>query len=837
MKNNMKKDIYGGINPIFESLRNSLNEDSKSGKKIQEKGIDTTSSVVTALNTLFTLLLSSKMEDAKTSSGFETIKNKILLSENFGSFRQYILSMIDSFSKLDNTQKEAYDSNIKMVTSLLSGNVESSLSDPKIFNTIKKDTIAKLLSNFSEDIRQREVQMKKTNPKIYSEAAKNGLIVKESEISEEKRTGDETDVTDAEFRGKAFNKSKESLDASNAFVGMIDRDKYVPLLKDNPDVSRFKEIADNLYKKAQDLQMLDREGLLGGKIVTATGEFRSVDYKRKQDDLINEIIRQKKEYERLKNSLLKNQGAPVVIEADPICPEGQYYDKSLGKCVDIKRSTDSSDKPKKKIKPVPVPLKKCDFPIKMYGQCTQVGEVQEKLSNLLPSVKKYLSKYGGVDNIYGKATAAVCNIVFAYITDPFDKSRSLKGELTQAMYDRIMSILTPGNDVGINTQSIIIKEGINGYFEEMSLDDKIQEMEEINNAPVLSFEDFFSVLEETYSFRKLDEKTIPPGSPAFMLYDNCVEMSLAKGEILLCSSVTGSTGTTGATGATGATGEKAPSWKGLKPVKDGAYTVYYDESWEDWWTSVGKGALVAGLIVGAVIITGGAAGIPIAGMGLAGTAGAVGAGASIAALGTTAGATVLAAGAIGGSAIAKWAGDDRQPVTILVFNGYIDSLAVRGMARGLYNSLTGTVSSQDLLAIYSTLILSRGTFTDNGNGKAVSVWSQVKKQYTSLGGGNIMTDIASIGTDAFKDIVTDMDDIPSFPASFKTKNPLKGGPIDFNGAKDMCIDGVRKLQANGGKIGSNLKNITEEDLEVLSDGMEEITPKVSSKMKKMLGKK
>jgi hypothetical protein len=61
MKNNMKKDMYGGINPIFESLKSSLNEENKTSKK-QVKAMDAVSSVVTSLNTLFSLLLSSKLD-------------------------------------------------------------------------------------------------------------------------------------------------------------------------------------------------------------------------------------------------------------------------------------------------------------------------------------------------------------------------------------------------------------------------------------------------------------------------------------------------------------------------------------------------------------------------------------------------------------------------------------------------------------------------------------------------------------------------------------------------------------------------------------------------------
>ena len=91
-----------------------------------------------------------------------------------------------------------------------------------------------------------------------------------------KRAGqlEETDVEEAEFRSTAFNKSKESLDAATAFVGIIARDKYVATLKSNTDLAKYEDIANDLYKKAQDLQMIDRGGALGGKIVTPTGEYK-----------------------------------------------------------------------------------------------------------------------------------------------------------------------------------------------------------------------------------------------------------------------------------------------------------------------------------------------------------------------------------------------------------------------------------------------------------------------------------------------------------------------------------------------------------------------------------
>ena len=857
----MKKDIYGGINPVFESLRSSLNEGERTSRKT--KAIDTMTAVVTALNTLFSLILSSKMEDAKTVRGFESIKNKILSTDNFGSFRQYLISFIESLAVLDPGQKQAYDSNLKMITSILSGEVEAVLGDPKMYKSIKNDTIAKVLENFSNDLKDRENQMRKTNPKLFGEVIKKGLVVKEG-LSEKRKTGDESDATEGEFRGQAFNKSKESLDAANSFVGMVDRDKYLPNLKDNSDIKRYKEIADSLYKKAQELQMVDRAGALGGKIVTPSGEFKAGEYKRKQDDLVNEIIRQKKEYERLKASLT-NIEQPVT--ADPVCPPGQVYDKSLGKCVDVATGEEEVVKKKKKVTPTPLPVKDCTFPVKLNNKCTQIGDLQKKLMELIPSANTYLAKFGGQDKIYGKGTAAVVNIVWGYLSG--QSGQALTSDLTQDMYDQLMAL----NSTDIDTTSIIFEGSYGRYyfddFEEMEIDEKIQEREEIKGSPILSFEDFYSVIEESYSFRKLDEENVfdrlrgkseeTPGAKAVVpdpnigkkkIVDNCVKKSLEQGKVLDCVGATGgATGETGTTGETGATGEEI-KWKGLKPVDDGAYTLLYDESWKEWFMDVGKGAIVAGLIVGLVATGIGAVGLTVAVPTLAGTAvvgagaagaGLAGAGAAAAGLATAGGVATLATGAIGGAAIVKWAGNDRKAATVLVFNGFIEEIAVRAMARGLYNSLGGTVSSQDLLAIYSTLILCRGTFTDTGDGKAVSVWSLIKRQYSSFGGGSLEGDIASITSGGaggfFKDMVTDMDTIPGFPKSFKTKNPTNGIPIEFEDAKDACVAAVGKLNSNEPKLTENLKNITEEDLEMLGEGMEEITYGVVTELNAASGSK
>jgi hypothetical protein len=835
MSNNMK-NIYGGLNPIFESMSNSLKEDKDKGtRKAPVKGMDVVSAVTTALNTVFTILLNSKNESAKTSRGFEEIRNKIIGATNFGSFRQYLVSLVQSFGALDNAQRDAYDKNVKFIIDLLSGDTESTLSDTKIYDSLRKDIINKLLINFSNDLKERETQLRKTNPKLFGQVVKQGLVVKENvDLDEKKKSGEETDVEDAEFRGAAFNKSKESLDAASGFVGMIDRDKYVPVLKDNEDVKRYKEIADGLYKKAQDMQMIDRKGLVGGKIVTASGEYKARDYKRSQDDLLNEIIRQKKEYNRVKDGILKNNNVTPAPVVTPVCPPGKRYDESKGICVDVVAATgDNKPKPKPKPTPTPTPTTECTFPVQLGKRCKEIGTIQTKLMEILPAAAEYLPKYGGADNKYGSATAKAVNIVWSYVSK---NTLKIDGELTKDMYDTILALTADDVDKNCYKPTTVVgTTGATGAKEslswEMSIEDKIEEREEIKGSPILSFEDFYSVIEESYKFYKLDEQTATTpvaGSTVTnkKLIDCCVKDSIYGNTLVDC------------VGASGASGESGPTgdieWKGLKPVQDGAYTVFYDESWSDWWGDVAKGAIISGIIIGAVIATGGAAAVVLPAAALPGAATFAGGAALV--TGAIGGSVGIGVGVIGGAAVAKWAGNDRNPVTVLVYNGYLEPIAVKGMARGLFNSMGGTISAQDMLAIYSTLILCRGTFTDNGDGKAVSVWEKIKQDYSSFDGDNLVGDINGITTTQgvggfLKDLVTDMDDLPAFPPTFKTKDPNRdGGSVTFEGAKDSCVDALQKLDKNSTKLRENLTNITEEDLVLLSDSMETITGAVEDKM-------
>jgi len=58
------------------------------------------------------------MENAKSVRGFQEIKNKILGTNNFGAFRQYLISVLDALAAMDPSQREAYAKNVQFVTQI-----------------------------------------------------------------------------------------------------------------------------------------------------------------------------------------------------------------------------------------------------------------------------------------------------------------------------------------------------------------------------------------------------------------------------------------------------------------------------------------------------------------------------------------------------------------------------------------------------------------------------------------------------------------------------------------------------------------------------------------------
>lgn len=795
-----KKDVYKGTNPIYESMLSGITEAGKPAKADQSKS-DLYTAVTTAMNTLFTIILNSKMENAKTERGFQEIKNKIIGSTDVGSMAQYVMNLLKSLAALDKAQSIVYQQNLEFMSELFAKS-ETELNDPKKFEEVKKTLIGKLLNDFQQDLKQRESQLKKTNPELLNQVVKQGLAVKEGKGEEE------------EFRGKAFNKSKESLDAANSFVGMISRDQYTAVLKDNSDIKRYQGIAEDLYKKAQDLQMLDRKGLT--TIVTSSGSFKRGDYMRNQDSLINEIIRQKREYQRIKDNILKAGGLTPPPIIPPICPPGKIYDPAKGICVTVQKETqsevkDDSDKKKKKTT-TPVPSTTCTFPIKVGSKkCSQVKEVQEKIISTFPSVNQYLSTRGGADGKYGAGTSLVCNIVYAYQNKKNEDASfklDVSGDLTEDMYKSLL-------EVKASTRTV-------DSYNYMSSGEKMLEMEDVKSTPVLKFEDFFSVLKESLDAKVLEQASTTALSSVF---DDCIKKSIDSKTLDAC-------------GGKKKEEEKKPEdttvpptreeWKGLKYVKDGTYPVSFDESLLSYWTKE-------------VAIT--AASLLLPGSGYLAKAGSTGARALAVKGATEVGAKSLATrlagkglspamktayywgrfkkipiptrvkagilgSTLGGAAADFFAGRDSFQVSVL--EGYIERPVVLGIAKGLVNTLDGYVSDDDFACVAQILSIVKGAWTIDDDGNPVSAWGAIKEFYQTAEGEDLTADILSVSAK--------FGDVEGFPR-LKSPNPLSAvTDVDWDIAVQEVENFVAKIDQNEPTLAENIKKLPKDYVKAFEEG-------------------
>jgi hypothetical protein len=834
-----KKNIYGNSNPVFESFKNLIESEKNNGKEKKSESTDSQALLATILNNTFTILLNSKMENLKTVRGFQEVKNKILGSSNFSTFRQYVLSLLKAFEGMDLDQKESYEKNIKFITNIFS-NLELLISDPKVYNSNKVGIISKMLGDFEKDLKDREAQMKKTDPKIYADAVKKGIILKESDENEE-----------GEFRGKAFNKSKESLDSATAFLGLVERDKYIAILKDNSDLKKYEEIAKDLLQKAKNIQLTDREGI--SKVVTPTGTFKSIEYKRQQDILINDIIRQKKEYEKIKNSIIKKSPDLSIISTeipDPVCPVGMVYNKEMGACVSIDNENDKKDqkikKEEKKAEPV-----NCEFPIKIGAKkCEKVGELQKRLMDYIPSAKEYLGQEGGSDMIYGKATAKVTNIVWGYLSK--NNQVPLDGDLTSEIYDRIMKME--------KTWIILDNENRQDFFK-----NRINESEEKLKTSVLNFNNFSSALSEV------------KWEPYFK--DSCVKSSISSDKIEDCLFGGGwkddekekekedkkEKEDNGEKDKNKEKEEFPPSreeWQGIKYVATGTYPVSFDESLLSYWTK--EIALTAATML-----------LPGSGLILkAGTTGTR----SLAIRGATkVGAEKLAARLAGEELVAKTVGEraavrgsyfssvarrlastktpmevadqmsaissgffrrykkipipkraasgiiggtlgsaaldfisGRDSFTIEVIEGFIDRNIVLNMSSGLVNTLDGYVSDDDWSCISTILAVIKGSWTLDESGNPVSSWKLLKETYKNKEGEDLVEDIKSVSPKA--------GEVEGYP-KLKSSNPLAVlSEMDWDFAYNETVGFISRLESNESKLALNLKKIPKSYIKALEDG-------------------
>jgi hypothetical protein len=479
------------------------------------------------------------------------------------------------------------------------------------------------------------------------------------------------------------------------------------------------------------------------------------------------------------------------------------YDKTKAMCVSaapVKDET-STTVPKKKKTVVPVPVKSCVFPIKVGGaKCTQVGELQNKILELIPSAKAFLTTKGGSDKIYGKSTALVTNIIWGYISN--NKNIGTDSDLTQEKYDAIMKLTT--NDIDLDLSSITpVRDNLNSYYKT-----KIEESEIVLDTPILSFDTFFDIINEN----ALDEEEVAADKSKQakkILKDSCIKKSIESGKIEDCF---GTKPVPDDEDEKKKEEEKKPKpWVGLKPPKDNIYAIGFDESLSDTWGKIAIGT-AAGV---AVLVTGGAAlaAFAPAALGTAAVSASAFAGTGLMALsgaGMVIGSPIaIGAGAVGGAAAGTWL-SGRATLAVTIHSGFISRSAITKIVRGLINTIDGYTSDTDFQAIMSTLCVLKGTWTsDADETKAISAWSEVKRLYLKKEGTPLPEDISTTNTK--------LGDVENFP-DFASRDFSEGMDTDWDDAYDEAMDAIRRLEANESKMIENLKDITEEMIALAIEG-------------------
>ena len=484
-------------------------------------------------------------------------------------------------------------------------------------------------------------------------------------------------------------------------------------------------------------------------------------------------------------------------------------------------------------KPKPTPVTTgCTFPVAIgASKCSEVAALQGKLISMGSCIADILNAAGGADGRYGKVTAKLANITYAYMMK--SNSFNAAGELTQEMYNAIMA---GGQQQTFQTPTAV-KDSLDIS---KVLENKTFEREHKTGTPVLSFGDFSKILTEA-AYLSEDGDPHISGSLA-----SCICSTYQSGNIdPNCFSWVPVPNPTGGTGATGATGsEPVPTrddWNGLKYVNTGSYPVSFDESLLSYWSKeIIIDALTFWAPGGKYLMKAGSAGIKALGIKGAAKIGmnklaqkiaatAVG---KTAAIATERAATRLAAvssgyfakygaipiakrtaagligGTIGGSFLEFLSGRDTFVVTTI--EGFIERNMIMGISKGLVNTLDGYVSDDDWASITQILAIIKGGWTVDEDDKPVSAWGELKRFYVESEGEDLVADIKSVSAK--------MGDVEGYP-NVKSLSPLASvSDLDWDLARAETERFVDALERNESKLSENLAKLPKKYVQAHVEG-------------------
>ena len=810
--------IYKGYNPIFESMKQELFE--------EETKIDTDSLIRAIYDTFINLIVNGTDEAVKTPDGFKAYMEKALQASSLNGIQAEFEKRIDLMAATDKNQAEALNQSRSYIGQLFSTLKSAVGEDSKGLQKVI-DKMTALMGSTISSFQSVEVELQKNE----------SLITRYLAEDSEKLTGEEGDSEDGLADKWYTQLSKNLLDSATSFKGETASAMASKNLAGNSEVQSFSQSSQQYLEQAKQLAISGgRRGLFQtGKLQTASGPMKAKDYRVKAQSLVNEIIRQREEFRKL-NYKLSNIPAPT----NPIvvCPTGMAFDTAKNACVFVNVpvvvNTGGGTRPPRPNPtptPTPTPVKtNCSFPVAVgASKCSEVASLQGKLISMGSCIADILNAAGGADGRYGKVTAKLANIAYAYMSK--SNSFNASGELTQTMYDTIMA----GGQPTVQTPTVV-KDSLDTS---KVLESKMFEREYKAGTPVLSFGDFSKVLTEA---AYLSEDVASSGSLA-----SCICSTYQSGNIdTNCFSIVPVPNPTGGTGATGATGSEPPvptrdDWGGLKYVNTGSYPISFDESLLSFWTKeIAITALSFAIPGSGYIMKAGATGLKSLSIKAASKVGmtklatkiATTASTKVATIGAEKVATKLAnvsigyyakygsiaiakrsaAGLIGGtlgaSALDFLAGRDTFVVTSV--EGFIERNVIMGISKGLVNTLDGYVSDDDWASITQILAIVKGGWTANESDQAVSAWSELKRFYIESEGEDLVEDIKSVRAK--------MGDVEGYP-NVKSLSPLSSlSDLDWDLAKAETGRFVDALERNEGKLAENLAKLPQKYVQAHVEG-------------------
>ena len=812
--------IYKGYNPIFESMKQQLFE--------EESKIDTDSLIRTIYDTFVSLVVSGSDEAVKTPDGFKAYMSKALQSSSLDSIKLEFEKRIDLMAATDKNQAGALAQSKSYIGQLFATLKSAVGEDVKGLQKVV-DKMTALMGATIASFQSVELELQKNE----------SLVTRYLAEDSEKLTGEEADSEDGLADKWYTQLSKNLLDSATSFKGETASAMASKNLAGNSEVQGFSQASQQYLEQAKDLAISGgRKGLFQmGKLQTASGPMKAKDYRVKAQNLVNEIIRQREEFRKL-NYKLSNIPAPT--NPTIICPTGMTFDAGKNACVYVNvpvintgGSGGGGDTSPRPPKPSPTPVTTdCSFPVSIgASKCSEVALLQGKLISMGSCIADILNKVGGADGRYGKVTAKLTNIAYAYFT----KSQGFdpKGPLTQDIYNVIMA--------GINTDKKFfqtpdaVKDSLEIKADTKIVENKIFEREYKTGMPVLSFSDFSEVLSE--SGYAIEEDVQGTGGKSLA---DCMCATYASGQmdsVCLNSLVVPVPNPTGGTGATGATGDAEPptrdDWKGLKYVDTGSYPISFDESLLSAWskeiaiTAIGIASGGSGYLLKA-----GSAGARSLGTKAAVSLGAKKLAAKIAgkAAITRAAATIgarktassqlagltrmfwvkykkipipkrVAGGLIGGTLGAGVLDfiSGRNSYVLTVTEGYIDRTNLLGMVGGMVDTIDGYVSDDDWATITTALAIMKGAWTVGDDDQPISVWGEFKRLYKEAEGEEFMDDL--------KSVKAKMGDVEGYP-KIKSLSPLSSiQDLDW----DIAVGETKKfaefLDKNESSLAQNLRTL------------------------------